>query len=255
MGRGEGDAVVRADRLGQAMLLKRALEDGEGVAFLGRREGLAREQIAAGEVRDRQRIAVPPVAQHELALVVGAPEAIGSGRPGQGCAREAPPWSSRPSGDEPMAVEDRMHRADGRTVDLGPALAEALPDLRRAPAGVLALELDDRLLDHHRQLIRVAMGPSAAIGEALHPDLPVPLVNLVACLAGNPELLAQRHHRLALEQTGHKPKSLVHHVTLLPRHGPSSREASVTYVSGIKSHPCLRKDNRKLESWLLRSLP
>src|SRR6266545_3181599 len=35
-------------------------------------------------------------------------------------------------------------------------------------------------------------------------DLPVPLVDLVACLAGNAEFLAQRHHRLALEQPGHK---------------------------------------------------
>ena len=33
---GEGDAVIRADRLGQAIFLKGTLEDGEGVAFLGR---------------------------------------------------------------------------------------------------------------------------------------------------------------------------------------------------------------------------
>ena len=78
---GEGHAVVRANGLGEPLLLKCALEDGEGVAFLGCREGLARKQIAAGEVGDRQRIAVPPVAEQEFALVVGAPESIG--RPGQ----------------------------------------------------------------------------------------------------------------------------------------------------------------------------
>src|SRR5687768_8969256 len=124
-----------------------------------------------------------------------------------------------------MAVEDRMDRADGGTVDLWPALAEPLPNLRGAPARILPFDLDDRLLDDHRQLIRVAMRPTAAIREALHANLPISLVNLVACFTGNPELLAQRHHRLALEQTGHEPKSLVHHVTLLPRHGPSLREA------------------------------
>ena len=36
MGRGEGHAVVRADGVREAILLKRALEDREGVAFLGR---------------------------------------------------------------------------------------------------------------------------------------------------------------------------------------------------------------------------
>ena len=86
---GEGHAVVRADGVGEPVLLKRALEDGEGVAFLGGRERLAREQIAAGEVGDRQRIAVPPVAEQELAFVVGAPEAIGGRGPGERRPREA----------------------------------------------------------------------------------------------------------------------------------------------------------------------
>ena len=35
---GEGHAIVRADGLGKPILLKRALEDGERVAFLGGRE-------------------------------------------------------------------------------------------------------------------------------------------------------------------------------------------------------------------------
>ena len=56
--------------------------------------------------------------------------------------------------------------------------------------GYSRLILTIGLLNDHRQLIRVAMRSSAAIGEALHPDLPVPLVNLVAGLPGNPELLA-----------------------------------------------------------------
>ena len=77
LGRGEGHAVVGADRLGQAELLEDALEHGEGVGFLGRRQRLAGEQIAAGEVGDRQRIAVAPIGEHELALVVGAPQLIG----------------------------------------------------------------------------------------------------------------------------------------------------------------------------------
>ncbi len=84
-----------------------------------------------------------------------------------------------------------MHRADRGTVDLGPALLEPLANLGRAPAGILPLEPHDRLLDHHRQLIRVPMRPAAPIGQALHPDLLIPLEDLVAGLPGDPELLAQ----------------------------------------------------------------
>src|SRR5687767_1758102 len=78
---GEGHAVVRANGLGQPKLLKRALEDSEGVAFFGRRERFTGEQIATGEVGDGQRVAVPPIAEEKLALVVGAPESIGGRRP------------------------------------------------------------------------------------------------------------------------------------------------------------------------------
>ena len=73
VGGGERDAVVRPNGLGQAVVLKGSLEDGEGVAFLRRGEGVAGEQVAAREIGDRQRVAVPPVAEHEFALVVGAP--------------------------------------------------------------------------------------------------------------------------------------------------------------------------------------
>ena len=55
---GEGNAVVGADRQRQAEVLESPLKHGKGVALLGRRQGIAAQQIAAGEVGDRQRIAV-----------------------------------------------------------------------------------------------------------------------------------------------------------------------------------------------------
>jgi len=70
----EGNAVIDADGLGQAEFLECVLEHGEGIGFLGGEERLAGEQIAAGEVADRQRVAIAPVGEHELALVVGAPQ-------------------------------------------------------------------------------------------------------------------------------------------------------------------------------------
>ena len=77
LGAGEGHAVVGADRLRQAEVLERALEHGEGETSWVVDQGLAGEQVAAGEVGDGQRIAVAPVGEHELALVVGAPQIVG----------------------------------------------------------------------------------------------------------------------------------------------------------------------------------
>ena len=82
MGAGEGHAVIGADRLGQAKLLESALEHGEGVGFLGGRQGLAAEEVAAGEVADGERVAVAPIGEHELAFVVGAPQLVGQPRAG-----------------------------------------------------------------------------------------------------------------------------------------------------------------------------
>ena len=113
MTRGEGHAVVGPDRSWQTEFLKGALEHGEGELFLRRRESLAGQQVAAGEIGDRQRITVPPVAQHELALVIRAPQRVGLGRPGQrrgGRTGPSPPSMV----DEVVAVEHGMNGADRR---------------------------------------------------------------------------------------------------------------------------------------------
>jgi hypothetical protein len=56
---------------------------------------------------------------------------------------------------------------------------------------------------------------------------------------------AQRRHFLALEQAGDKPESLVHDVTLLPRHAPSWWGQSLTHPLGIRCYLSLRKDNNQ----------
>src|SRR3954463_11629129 len=114
-----------------------------------------------------------------------------------------------------------MDRADGRTRHVRELLFQALTDLRRSPARVVLLQPNDRLVDQRRQLIRMAMRPTAAVGQALRADLLVTVVDLVARFPGDPEFLAQNGHLLAVEQAGYKAHALVHDVTLLPRHAPS----------------------------------
>jgi hypothetical protein len=46
---------------------------GEGEFLLRRRERLTRQQVAAGEVGDRERVAVPPIAEHELVCFANIP--------------------------------------------------------------------------------------------------------------------------------------------------------------------------------------
>jgi len=74
---GEGYPVICPDRFGQAVFAKESLEDGDGVLSSGVAERLTADEIATREVDDGERIAVAAIGEHELALVVGAPEVVG----------------------------------------------------------------------------------------------------------------------------------------------------------------------------------
>jgi len=78
-------------------------------------------------------------------------------------------------------------------------LAELLADFRRAPAGILALEADDYRLDRGREAVGLAEGPAVTVGERLETAIFVAVEDLVASLARDAELGAQRRHLLALE--------------------------------------------------------
>ena len=74
----EGHAVIAAHVTGQTTLFKKALKDSKSVVFFGGRERLAGQQISAGMIGDGQGVAVAMISQQELALVIGAPELIGT---------------------------------------------------------------------------------------------------------------------------------------------------------------------------------
>ncbi|MCH8250661.1 MAG: hypothetical protein IH913_13775, partial [Proteobacteria bacterium] len=60
-----------------AEVLESSLKNAEGIDFLGGGEGITGDQISAGVVGDRQRVAVAAVGEHELALVIGTPQLVG----------------------------------------------------------------------------------------------------------------------------------------------------------------------------------
>ena len=85
----------------------------------------------------------------------------------------------------------------GGDFDPGEPATEALSDLAGAPTGVLALDVQDIVLDLKGQLMGISNGTPAPVGQPLHPAFLVTIEYLVTRLAGDPELPAQVRHWLA----------------------------------------------------------
>ena len=85
----------------------------------------------------------------------------------------------------------------GRNGDAGEPAGQTLSDLASTPTGVLMLHVQDVVLHLEREVIGVAIGTTAAVGQPLHPTFLVAIKDLVAGLAGDPELPAQFRHGLA----------------------------------------------------------
>src|SRR6266540_4077220 len=187
----------------------------------------------AGEVADGERIAIAFVGEHELAFVIGAPQIIRSAGVGQRRALRLVAAFAAVV-DQAMAIEHRVHGADRRNRDVAMEPPELLADLGCTPARSLTLELNDQLLDLERKLVSLPIRSSTAIGQSFKPAILVALEDLVAGLARNIKLAAQRRHFLAIEQTRYKAKPFVHFVTLLPRH--------FGLPKGLKCYLCVRNE-------------
>src|SRR5207302_6251560 len=124
-----------------------------------------------------------------------------------------------------------MDGALGRDADIAVQSAnQELANLASTPMGFLALQGDNQALDLGWQLVGIAHGAARAIRQRFDPAMLVALEDLVAGLAGDPELPADLRHRFAIEQFRHKPQALVHHRTLLPRHRHLPLEGGKCYL-------------------------
>src|SRR5712671_6550201 len=169
-------------------------------------------------VCDGQRVAVPPVAELELAFEVGAPQVVGHGALGQ---RRAARAMARPAAalDQAVAIENRMDGALGRNPDVAVEPPDQeFADLARAPMGLVSLEPDNQALNLLWQLIGIAHWPARPVAQGLKPVRLVAIENLVAGLPRYAEIPAYVRHGLPLQQAGDKAKALFHHRTRRPRH-------------------------------------
>ena len=106
--------------------------------------------------------------------------------------------------------------------------------LRAPQCGFSGLSRTIRLSTLLRQLIGVAHRPPRAVRQGLQSVFLVPVKDLVAGLARDPELPAHVRHGLTIEQAGHKPKPFFHHRTRFPRHPHLPQNKSG------KCNPCVR---------------
>jgi hypothetical protein len=189
VGRSEWDAVIGADGRRESPFLENALKDGHGVGFFGVLQTFAGQKKAAGEISDGERITVAGISQSKLALVIRAPKFVGlfSGGKRGPLGLETPAGSSM---DEVMAIQDGVDGALGGRPKVGVTADQDLSDLGCSPAGLVLSDLNDRVLHLNRKLVRLAVGSTAAVGEALDPDISVAVPNLIAGLPGDAEFAA-----------------------------------------------------------------
>jgi len=180
-------------------------------------QGFAGDQVTAGEVGDGQRIAIAAIGEHELALVIGAPQIIGL----IGHRQQSAGGFVTPSGsplDQAMAVKDDMHRTDCRGVNIRIEPGQPFPDLRRSPIWLVLLQPHDQRLDLKRELIGMSVRPPRAVGQPFQSAAIIAVEDLVAGLARDVEIPADRSHLLAVQQPGDELQPFIHGFTLLPGH-------------------------------------
>ena len=213
----EGNAVVGANGSRQAKFLEYALKHRESIGFLGGRERLAGDEIAAGEVGDGQRIAISPIGKHELALVIGTPQFIRLGRARQ-CSALSPVASSGSALDQAVAIEHGMNRADRRRMHIRIKPRQSFADLGRSPTRLVLLQAHDQRLDLDRQLVGMAIGPARAVGKPFQARRVVTCEDFVAGLARDAELSAQARHLFSVQKLSNELQTLIHGSTRLPGH-------------------------------------
>src|ERR1700730_5621845 len=133
-----------------------------------------------------------------------------------------------------MTIEDGVNGAASWDFYFrGQSSKEALPDLAGAPVGFLTLGGNDGRFDLLRQLVCISMRAPGTIREPLQSAFLIAVDDLVAGLAGNLKLAAQRGHALAVFEPNHESYAFVHNRTFLPWHPTAP-------LTGKKCNPCLR---------------
>src|SRR5882724_10718041 len=119
--------------------------------------------------------------------------------------------------NQAVTIEQRMNGAFGRDGNTGKSANQAFANFSSTPAGVLALHIQDVVLDLERKLVGVAVRTAAPVSEPLHATFLIAVEDLVTALARNAELCAEFCFRRGGQPASHKLQPIIHRPTLLPR--------------------------------------
>src|ERR1700675_4646942 len=192
----KGNTVIATDAGRQAALFKKPFQQSESAVFSGGRQGCAGEQKTAGVIGDCQRIAVLPISEQELALIVGAAQLVGPLAQRQSGSLSTATQSTA-AFDQAMAIQHRVDGTFGRAGNSGEPAQQALADFTSTPAGVLVLYVPDEVFHLERKSVGVAIRASTSVREPLHAAFLITIEDLTAGLAGDAKLSAKFRHRLA----------------------------------------------------------
>ena len=191
----EGRAVIGADRLRQAVLAERSLEDGLGALGVGLLHGLTAQQVAAAGIGESQRIDARAILGAAPAFEVAAPHPIG--RVGRGEGRSirigTAPLLARDY--QSFAAQQFAHRAHRRPRPIRLLTFQHRLQLSRPPAHVLVPQLHDLLLDLCRCPVGMTTRRTAALLHALPAGLLVASQRIVSGLARDPVPGTEFGHR------------------------------------------------------------
>src|SRR5258705_9585487 len=164
-GRGERDAVVRANRAREAVLTKQVVEDrAHAVAFRGQ-QSLTGHQEPCVLIGDRAGIAVDAILGSELPLALGRPEIVRVRRREGNDARMLTGPASATPFHQAAARQQIAGRAGRRQLDAGVPRCQPLQEFLGAPARMLAPGRADQVGDIAGDPMRALAWRAAAIPE------------------------------------------------------------------------------------------
>ena len=163
--RSEGRAVVRADDLGQAILVKSPFKTRSRLTLARARGRREPDEITAMHVGDRQRLAANAIAEPNPTLVVRGPHVIGPRGLGQGARtrRRAAMLAARRH--EPGAFQNLAAGGIRGPGYIRPRDTKPVEDHARAHAWLVELEGDDRVHDLRSRRMGRAVRRMRAFGK------------------------------------------------------------------------------------------
>src|SRR5271157_4707534 len=242
-GRGEGRAVVGADRLRQAVFPKSPFEQRLGFVVPRAGGGRDADQIAAEPIGHRQRFDPRAVAEPNPTLVVDVPDMVGVLRRGQLAKPRRSPPPQAPGAYQPRPLQNFAGRRRRRPVRLRLARLELGDDLARPPGRTLAPQTHDRVRQMLRRRTAVRRRSPRPLRQARRPFRFITPEPLAAGIPADLVALTKlRHCPLVRSAIDNETHPLVHRTALSPGHRlvlPADRELSpifpvrsVTYLSG-----------------------